>query len=380
MDKEFEIGPIRPPSEAESLLLRITRNCPWNKCRFCKLYRGHPFVARTVAEIKADIDRAAQCREDIYHWAADGTQLNYNQIWNRLFDQPEEIKQNYLHVLQWIASGAESVFLQDANAMVLSYGKLQEILTHLREKLPQVKRVTSYGRVDALNKFSVEQLVNLRSAGLDRIHSGFESGSDKVLELINKGYTKAQEIEAGRKVIESGIELSIYYMPGAGGRVLSDENAIETADVVNKVNPDFVRIRTFAALPGSEIYDDFKSGKLASCTDIEKMLELKRMIENADCATGHLYSDHVINLFEEVNGSLGSDREKMLDVFKEFLGLDTTEQKRYQLARRMGMVRSLADFWLLGKARKEQVDELLSQLDTEEKFEQHLSRLIRRYI
>ena len=208
----FEIGPIRPPSEVYSLLLRVTRNCPWNKCKFCRLYKKHSFSTRSIEEIRADIDQIAQSRRDILNWTS-GDISNYDLIRVKLDDMPEEIAQTYRFILQWMLAGEESVFLQDANTMVLSYNKLREILLYLREQLPQAKRVTSYGRVDSLVKFSDEQFAALKKAGLDRIHSGFESGSDKVLELINKGYTRTQEIEAGQKIKAAGLD----WLAGNGG-------------------------------------------------------------------------------------------------------------------------------------------------------------------
>ena len=369
MTKEFEIGPIRPPSEAGSLLLRVTRNCPWNKCKFCTLYRGERFSVRTVEDIKADIDQIARYRQNILRGVPDN-----------VYALPEQTMERYLYIMHWMSAGEESVFLQDANTMVLSYDKLYEILVYLREKLPCVKRVTAYGRVDSLNRFTAEQLSGLKEAGLDRIHSGYESGSDEVLSLINKGYTKAQEIEAGRKVKASGIELSVYYMPGAGGKILSDENAIETADVINKVNPDFVRVRTFVAKKGTELFDEISAGHITECTDREKMLELRKMIEHIEEAEGHLYSDHIINLFEDVKGSMSADKERMLSVFASFENLSPKEQRRYQIARRMGMVRSLAHMDSLDRDRQETLNSYLEKLNTENLFEDFLSALLRRYI
>jgi len=243
-----------------------------------------------------------------------------------------------------------------------------------------VKRVTTYGRVDSLSKFNLEQLTGLRQAGLDRIHSGYETGSNEVLTLLNKGYSKAQEIEAGQKIVASGIELSVYFMPGAGGKDLSDSNAVETADVVNKVNPAFVRIRTFIAQRGTELFDDITAGRIRECTDMEKMLELKKMIEHITCADGELYSDHIINLFEDVCGNMKTEKEKMLSVFTAFENLDTEDQRKYQIARRMGMVRSLRHMALLNRDQCGSVESYFAQLKTEEDFETFLARLLRRYI
>ena len=375
--REFEIGPIRPPSEAESLLLRITRNCPWNKCKFCAIYRNAKFSVRSVEEVKEDIDQIALYRNNLVNWMSEG---GHSILRDKLYGMPDETTQRYMHVLQWLSNGEESVFLQDANTVVLTYDKLREILSYLREKLPNIKRVTSYGRVDSLAKFTAEQLTGLKAVGLDRIHSGFETGSDKVLALINKGYTKAQEIEAGRKVKTSGIELSVYYMPGLGGRELSDDNAVETADVISKTNPDFVRIRTFVPHHNTELMADIQSGVMTECTDIEKMLELKKMIENINGADGYLYSDHIINLHENVYGSLKTDKEKMLSVFEAFEKLDPKQQKRYQLARRMGMLRSLDQMEFLGGEPLSRIDMYLEQLDDDDKFENFLLRFLRHYI
>ena len=380
MARAFEIGPIRPPSEAESLLLRITRNCSWNKCKFCKIYKDYKFSIRSLEEIKADIDQIVLYRNDILNWTSGGAPHDYNLIKEKLCGLPAETAQRYIYILYWMAGGEETVFLQDANTLVLTFGKLQEILVYLREKLPQVKRVTSYGRVDALTKFSEEQLTGLKKAGLDRIHSGYESGSDKVLSLINKGYTKAQEIEAGQKIKASGIELSVYFMPGVGGKDLSDDNAVETADVVNKANPDFVRIRTFVPHQGTELCEDINAGRIKACTDKEKALELKKMIGNICGADGYLYSDHIVNLFEDVRGNMKTDIEKMLSVFTDFEQLDAISQYKYQIARRMGLVGSVAHLKLLSEEHKDKVNAYLSKTENEGKFEDFLLRLLRRFI
>ena len=333
-----------------------------------------------MEDIKADIDQIALYREHIRAEAGGKSPHSHTLFGQSLHELPEEAVQSYLHVLNWVSYGEESVFLQDADTAVLSFDKLQEILLYLREKLPQIKRVTSYGRVNSLAKFSPEELIKLREAGLDRIHSGFESGSDKVLALINKGYTKAQEIEVGQKVKAAGIEFSIYYMPGVGGRDLSDDNALETADVINQINPDFVRIRTFVPRLNTEILEDIESGLLRECTDLGKMQELKKMITNIDGVDGELHSDHIINLLEDVKGNLSTDKAKMLSVFESFEALPAHGQRMFQLARRMGMVRSLAHMNLLSGDQLENIERYLATLDTEEKFEAFLLSCLRRYI
>ena len=161
---------------------------------------------------------------------------------------------------------------------------------------------------------------------------------------------------------------------------MSDDNAVETADVINKVNPDFVRIRTFVAKKDTKLFDDINAGRIVECTDMEKALELKKMIENIDGADGYLYSDHIINLFETVNGNMKTDKAKMLSVFDDFLALDPEEQRLYQIARRMCMVRGLSHLPLLPDTQRETIASYLSQLDSGEAFEAFLSMHLRRYI
>jgi len=337
---DFEQGPIRPPSEANSLLLRVTRNCTWNKCKFCSLYKGEQFSVRTVEELKKDLDEMAES----------GYYDNCN-----------------------------SAFLQDANSIVLNPEKTVEVLEYLRMKFPKINRVTTYGRADTLSKITPEQYAKLYAAGLNRIHSGYESGSDKVLKLINKGNTKEQEIVAGKKIKQSGIQLSIYFMPGVGGREFSFENYMETADVINQVNPDFVRIRTFVALPGSGMQQDIDDGTFTEGTDIEKAMEVRHLIENITQCDGQIVSDHIINLFEDVKGNLKTDKDKLLEPFHEFDALSPEDQKRFQIARRTGMVRIMREMKKISPENKIKIDELV-EYSKEYGLEVFLSKLLRRYI
>lgn len=338
--ENYEQGPIRPPSEAESILIRTTRNCTWNKCKFCTLYKGEKFSVRTVEDIKNDIDIMAE---------------------TGYFDH------------------YKSAFLQDANSIVLSTDKTEEILFYLKTKFPGINRVTTYGRADTLSRITVEEYKKLFAAGLNRIHSGYESGSDIVLKLINKGNTKAQEIEAGKRIKESGIQFSVYFMPGVGGKEHSEENYKETGDVINQVNPDFVRIRTFVPIGGSGLQQDIDTGVFTECTDIEKAMEIKYLIETINKCDGEIVSDHIINLFETVKGNLKNDKEKLIDIFNEFEALSPLKQQEFQIARRMGFVRSITDMGNLRLEREKHIQELLDY-SKEYGFEFFLKDLLRRYI
>ena len=166
-------------------------------------------------------------------------------------------------------------------------------------------------------------------------------------------------------------------MPGVGGRDLKEDNALETADVINKVNPDFVRIRTFSPKLGTELMDEIRSGKWVPCTEMEKLLEIKTVIENLHNVDGYLYSDHMFNLFEEIQGNMKTDKEKMLAVIESFEKLDRDSQRRYMIARRIGIVRFLDGMDYLKAEQTTMLDNHLKQLNTDERFEEFLSECLR---
>ena len=216
----YEIGPIRPPSEALSLLVRFTRNCPWNKCEFCHLYKGKKFERRPVADIKADIDTIRKMRDaiQVLAWQRGEAGKVSQGLLAEVFSDPR-YNDFFRSVAAWMYFGAASVFIQDANSLVMKASDLVEALLYLKAAFPSVDRVTSYGRSQTIAQLlTVEDLKRLKEAGLTRLHLGMETGSDALLRYMRKGVTKEQHIIAGRRVKESGIELSEYVMPGLGGR------------------------------------------------------------------------------------------------------------------------------------------------------------------
>jgi hypothetical protein len=183
----------------------------------------------------------------------------------------------------------------------------------------------------------------LAAAGLNRIHVGFESGSDTVLALVKKGATKAIHAEAGRRVKRAGIELSAYYMPGLGGRALWRENALETADLMNQVDPDFIRIRTLAVPDRVPLHEDMMAGIFQKCPDEETARETLLFLEHLEGVTSTIKSDHILNLFEDLEGRLPEDGERMLATVRGFLSLDIQERCLYQVGRRYGLFRGITD-------------------------------------
>lgn len=380
MENTFRIGPIRPPSEAESLLLQVTSGCTWNKCKFCELYKGSRFKAYSADSIKADIDNMVVLAERVRKYrAADGS-WDIDGINGELQKCRGEEQQCLYMVANWLLGGGENVFLQDGNTTALSSGRLTDVLIYLKQAFPSIKRITSYGRAENLAKVSAEEFAELKAAGLDRIHSGFESGSDAVLKQVNKGVTQQQEIIAGKNVKAGGIELSVYFMPGLGGKELSRDNALGTSYVVNEIDPDFLRIRTAAVKPGTELWEDLQNGVFTLCSDDDKLRDIRTVIEKAEGIETYLASDHMINLLQDVEGSLKSDRKKMLDMIDEYLDMPQEERRMYQAARRMVRVTRPSDMKWLPKNELDRIRGLVRAVTDDDEWEMQMNAMISRYI
>ncbi len=282
MPLEFEQGPIRPPSEARSLLIRVTRNCPWNRCSFCPVYKGARFSLRSVEEVKKDIDTAREMVDALRSLSEEaGLEGRMEPRFLEEVFQREQ-SDSFRSVALWLYHGAESAFLQDANSLIMKTPDLVEVITHLKATFPALQRVTSYARSHTLARKPLSALRELREAGLNRIHVGLESGSDAVLVLVQKGCTAAEQIEGGRRVVEAGMELSEYVMPGLGGKRLSREHALETARVLNAVNPHFIRIRSLALPEGTPLRRMWENGEIERLSDEEIVREERLFLDRLD--------------------------------------------------------------------------------------------------
>lgn len=340
--KGFEQGPIRPPSEANSLLIRVTRNCPWNFCTFCPVYKSRKFSLRPKEHVIKDIDMVHKYVEMLKQKTGNGriTQMIANDV--SVLVAPDEADA-YHAALSWFAGGLESVFIQDANSLIIKPADLIEILTHLRKCFPWIKRITSYARSHTIAKISDENLALIKNAGLNRIHIGLETGSDEVLKMVRKGSDKAMHIKAGQMVKKAGMELSEYVMPGLGGQKLSEIHAIETADALNQINPDFIRLRTLAIPNRIPLYEDYQAGTFEKCTDLMMAKEIRLFIDKLDNITSTIKSDHILNLFQEIEGKFPQDKQRLLDILDFFLNMDPQTQCVYQVGRRLGIFHRLAD-------------------------------------
>lgn len=339
----FEQGPIRPPSEAESLLVRVTRNCPWNRCTFCPVYKGSRFSIRPKDHVIKDIDSVSRSVEIIQQTAREKETASPAQIRKTAGNDPHLDPRAFNAALNWAAGGMRSVFIQDANSLIIKPSDLVEILTHLKTRFPWIERITSYARSHTISRISDDNLKAIKNAGLNRIHIGLESGSDAVLKMTQKGVTKETHIKAGLKVRKAGMELSEYVMPGLGGKTFSREHAVETADALNRINPDFIRFRTLAIPDSVPLFDNFESGSFEKCTDLMMAEETLLFIESLNGITSVVKSDHILNLFQDLEGKLPEDRENILDMLRRFLAMTPDRQCIYQVGRRLGFFSGLLD-------------------------------------
>jgi radical SAM superfamily enzyme YgiQ (UPF0313 family) len=360
MNNYFEQGPIRPPSEATSLLIRVTRNCPWNKCAFCHTYRGSKFELRSVEEVKKDIQTMKDIADEViglsWTWG-EGGQVNRNVL-RRIYNSKDFYNDFIQTVAAWLYFGGENVFLQDANSLILKTTDLSAILYFLREKFPQIKRITSYCRSHTAARKTVSEFEQLKKAGLSRIHIGMESGCDDVLSLIHKGVTADDHIKAGLNIRQAGIELSEYVMPGLGGVKWTRQHALETARVINAINPDFIRLRTLHVVPGTQMDELMRKGEFQPLNDEDILREINLFIENLNVQGTYLASDHILNLLEELEGKFPADKPIMLSAIRRYFDLSVEDRLIFRLGRRSGALRKLNDL-----ADKETYSRLKSVVD-----------------
>ncbi len=337
----FELGPIRPPSEAYSLLIRATRNCPWNRCKFCHVYKGKKFELRPVEEIKQEILAVKAIQDKLKEIAKkSGYGERMEEVALAILNNP--LNEASFNVALWLYHGGTSAFLQDANTLIMRTPELVEVIKFLKQTLPSITRVTSYGRSKTASKKKLEEFIELRKAGLSRLHIGLESGYDPLLKYMDKGVTAAEHVKGGKNIVKSGISLCEYVLLGLGGKKMWREHATETAKVLNQINSDFIRVRTLTVKAGMPLYEEVKNGNFIRATDEEIIEEEKLLIENLDCQSNFI-SDHITNLLQELEGRLPQDKEKMLATIAKFQSLSPEEKRNFKLGRRLGIYDGLDD-------------------------------------
>jgi hypothetical protein len=344
------------------------------------VYKAKKFSIRPVAHVKRDIDAIHRHVAILRDLTVGHETASPEAVLDAARELPPDELPAFQAAYQWFTKGGmRSVFLQDANSLAVKPDHLLEILRHLQARFPEVERVTSYARSPSLVRLQPDVLSAFRAAGLKRIHIGLESGADEVLARVQKGATKEMHIQAGRLVKDAGIELSEYYMPGLGGRDLTRANALETADALNQIDPDFIRLRSLAIPGGIPLYTEYQEGAFAKCSDVEVQEEILLCLENLDGITSKVRSDHILNLLPEIHGRLPEDRDHMCEAVRNFLGLDPRERLLYQVGRRLGIFDGLLD--MQDEGRRGIATANVQKLGiTPENCDQILDDLMRRFV
>lgn len=275
--RDYDFPPFRPPSEANSLLLRVTRGCPWNRCTFCSMYKEMKFEIRKIEEVLEDIESARELYGD----------------------------------------RVRTIFIGDSNSLAAKTEMLVKILKTLLTSFPHVERVTSYARAKTIAKKPLEDLIKIRQAGLTRLHVGLETGDQELLKEIEKGATPEEMVEAGRKAKEAGFEYSLYVLLGIGGEEKWEQHARGTAEVLNQIDPHFIRVRTFVPQPNSSFYGAMMEGRFQPASP-ETILKETRLLLEGLHVTSEFLSDHISNLLP-LHGKLPEDQKKMIQMTGEAL-------------------------------------------------------------
>ena len=330
---DFETGVYRPPSEggSHSLLIRLTRNCPWNRCGFCAMYKNEKFEVRSPSDIKKDIDAMAAVRDDLEEASRE---VGHNGAITReaaisLMEKAPELNHHsgFVMLYHWLLAGAKTVFLQDANSIIMKTDALVEVLQYLKKTFPSIDRVTTYARSRTLVQKSLGELRTIHQAGLDRLHVGLETGDDDLLEKIKKGVTSQGHIDGGHKALQAGFQLSEYWMPGLGGKAMWEAHAVNTAKVLNQINPHYIRSRPFYPAPGTPLYDDLQARDLELLSPYEQLEELRVMVEALEI-NSRVCFDHAGNYWKNRQGhqlfthsyegyQFPEEKEKVLELIEE---------------------------------------------------------------
>ena len=268
---------IRPPSEAHSILLQVTLGCSHNKCTFCGTFRDKRFDIKKDDIIFEDIEFARQnCRRQ-----------------NRLF-------------------------ICDGDAMIVPQKRLIKILKQIRNRLPWVERVGLYANTKGIGMKSDEQLKELKKLGVKLVYMGLESGDDQILKEIRKGADSVKMIKMGKRIKESGIQLSVTVLVGLGGKERSKSHALETGRVLSAIDPDFVGALSLMLVPGTELNDQFQKGEFTLINPEEMLEELGLMISSTNLSNGLFHANHASN-YLPIRAKLPEEKEKTLELISQAL-------------------------------------------------------------
>jgi len=283
---------IRPPSEANSFLLPVTIGCSHNKCAFCGTYIGVKFRIRHPEDIKQDIDKVAR---------------NYSWSMRR-------------------------VFLEDGDALICPQHRLVEVLNHLNKKFPYLDRVGTYATPQAALIKSIDELKELNQLGLKIAYMGVETGDEELLKKVEKGANYDQIVEAGRKLKQAGIALSVTVILGLGGIEGSENHALRTAKILSDIDPDFAGALTIMLVPGTPLHKDWKEGRFPLISPFQSLEELRLIIQNSDFTNCFFTANHASN-YLPIKARLPEQKAEVIRLIDDVLAKRDMSQLRPEFTR-----------------------------------------------
>ncbi len=235
----------------------------------------------------------------------------------------------YLIAQEW---DGRDIFLQDGDALVYPFPKLIEVLRYLNEKFPGLRRIATYATAQDILRRSVSELEDLRKLKLGIFYVGIESGDDDILHTIDKGVNHEQQVEAGKKVKEAGITLSVTIILGLGGVQGSQKHVLETARILSEIDPHYTGALTLTLVPNTPLYQEWKQGKFTLISPFKSLEELVMIIEHSNFTNCFFSSMHVSNYFS-VRGMLPRDKVRMINEIKYVLEQGDTSLLRPEIFR-----------------------------------------------
>ena len=266
---------IRPPAEANSFLLQLTTGCSSNTCAFCGAYKNKPFRIKPMEEIQGDIEAAAPFARQI-----------------------------------------RRVFLMDGDALVLDNEKLLPILKLLHASFPGLTRISSYANDYNILNRNDRDLQELHDNKLRLIYMGLESGSQRVLDSCGKKSTVEGMIRTVNRCSAAGIKSSVIVLLGLGGKKLSEEHILKTAEALNRMQPSLLSFLSLMLIPGTPLEERQREGDfqlpaprdlLREALGILSRLELEKTVFRSNHASNHL----------PLQGRLPADRDRLCAILQD---------------------------------------------------------------
>lgn len=268
----YDMPLYRPPSEANSLIIQATLGCSHNKCSFCSMYKGKKFTIKPLEQIKEEI-------------------LEFRKI--------------YTYV--------QRIFIADGDALIIPMNDLRELLKFIKNTFKECTRVTMYASPKSIRLKTIDELRELKNLGLEMVYMGIESGSEEILKDINKGATRDEIIQAGKKIKESDIKLSATIISGIGGKEKTNLHAKDTGSIISIIKPDYVGVLSLMIEKNTEIEEKVKNGELEILSSFEILKEIKEILKNINTDEKIIFRSNHASNYVSLKGTLPIDKDRLIE-------------------------------------------------------------------